>query len=73
MKFAGRSFKCFLVWEAYQPRRTRLRFTREPDFVSDEEHNVCNELKVVLAHHESSLWLQKCLHDGEMRKVALSS
>ena len=48
-------------------------FTGELDFVSDEEHNVWNELMIVLAHHECSPWLQRCLRDGEMRKLASSS
>ena len=31
-----------------------LSFTGELDFDSDEEHNVWNELMIVLAHHECS-------------------
>ena len=47
-------------------------FTGELDFVSDEEHNVWNELMIVLAHHQCSPWLQRCLRDGELRKLASS-
>ena len=70
MKIAtySESLRRFLVEEARQPRRIHLRpwsFTREPDFVSEEI--------IVVAHHECSPWLQRCLHDGELCKVALSS
>ena len=48
-------------------------FTSEPNSFGDEEHNVWNELMIVLAHHECSAWIQRCLRDGELCKVALSS
>ena len=43
-------------------------FTSEPD----EEHNVWNWLMVVLAHHECSPRLQRCLGERELCKVASS-
>ena len=47
-------------------------FTSELDFVSDQELNVGYELVIVMAHHECSLWLQRCLCEGELGRVALS-
>ena len=38
-----------------------------------EVHNTWNELMVILAHHECSVRLQKCMNGGEVCRVAMSS
>ena len=50
-----------------------LSFTSEQDFESDPEPNAWNELMIALAYHECILWLQRCLCEGELCRVALSS
>ena len=74
---SGQKAKRTLPTSGCQPRRTHLRprgrSQGSQTFVSDAEHNVWNELVIVLSHHECSSWLQRCLRDGELRKVALSS
>ena len=43
------------------------------EFESDQEHTTWNEPVIVLAHHGCSLGLQRCLSEGELCRVALSS
>ena len=47
--------------------------TSESEFESNQEHNMWNEIMSVLAHHECSLGRQRCLSEGELCRVALSS
>ena len=48
-------------------------FTSERDSFCDEDHNEWNGLIVVLPRHQCSPWVQQCLREGDLLKVALSS
>ena len=48
-------------------------WTSELDFESNQNHNEWNEFMNVFVHIECSLWLQRCLCEGELCIMVFSS